>query len=205
LWHHYGTFFPHIVREMQNIQILDTISLTLHYTYYFYCVTNTKTYITFLSLFIIQIIYSIVWQIQNIQTISPTFHYTNYLFYCERKTKTYKNCISWQMPHNGATIVINVKPFGYSSRILRRRICLSSLNYFQFITIYGKLVGRFSHILWEKYKTTKMVYHFSHSSLYKLFILLCDKIQNNKNGISFLSLFIIQIIYSIVWQNIKHT
>jgi hypothetical protein len=123
LWHHYGTFFPHIVREMQNIQIMDTICLTLHYTYYlFYCVTNKKytnhfshsslykLFISivreiqnikycnpFVSLFIIHIIYSIVREIKNIQildTISLTFHYTNYLFYCVTKYKTYITFLS---------------------------------------------------------------------------------------------------------------
>jgi hypothetical protein len=107
-------------------------------------IQNNKNGISFLSLFIIQIICSIVRENKNIQildTISLTFHYTYYLFYCVTKYKTYKI----------------------------------------------------------------ITYHFSHSSLYKLFILLCDKIQNNKNGISFLSLFIIQIIYSIVREIQKHT
>jgi hypothetical protein len=51
---------------------------------------------------------------------------------------SFDNCI---IPHNGATIVINVKSFGLSSRILLWRICLSSLNYFQGITILGKFGG----------------------------------------------------------------
>jgi hypothetical protein len=131
---HY-TYYLFYCERKQNIQ---TISLTLHYRYYLFLlcdkIQNNKNGISFLSLFIIQIIYSIVRERQ------PTLHYTYYLFYCV-----------------------------------------------------------------TKYKTTKMVYHFSHSSLYKLFILLCDKIQNNKNGISFLSLFIIQIIYSIVREIQEHT
>jgi hypothetical protein len=47
--------------------------------------------------------------------------------------------------NNNATIVINVKSFGHSSRILLQRICLSSINCFKWITILGKFMERFSH------------------------------------------------------------
>jgi hypothetical protein len=49
------------------------------------------------------------------------------------------------IPTNNATIVINVKSFGHSSRILLQRICLSSINCFKWITILGKFMERFSH------------------------------------------------------------
>jgi hypothetical protein len=169
---------------------------------------NNKNGISFLSLFIIHIIYSIVWQNTKQQKwyiISLTLHYTNYLFYCERNTKTYKYynhfshsllyklfILLWEKYKNIQIlyyIVTNApqwchnsykcETFGHSSHILLRRICLSSLNYFQWITILGKFGGRFSHILWEKCK------------IYKYWI-------------PFLSLFIIHII-SIVWQIQKHT
>jgi hypothetical protein len=94
LWQTRGTFFPHIVREIQNIQKWYIISLTLHYTnYLFYCerkqkhtniitisltlhYTNysivrqiQKHNIPFLSLFVIDIIYSIVRENKNIQIL----------------------------------------------------------------------------------------------------------------------------------------
>jgi hypothetical protein len=59
-------------------------------------------------------------------------------------------------PQNDATIVINVKSFGHSSHILLWRICLSSLNYFQWITIYGKF-GAFLSLSLRKRRFLRIV------------------------------------------------
>jgi hypothetical protein len=140
------------------------ISLTLHYTnYLFYCVTKYKIYkywTPFLSLFIIQIIYSIVWQNTKQQKwyiISLTFHYTNYLFYCVTNTKTY-NTIS---------------------------LTLHYTNYLFYCERNTKT-----------YNTISLTLH------YRYYLFYCERKQNIQNyNIPFLSLFIIDIIYSIVREN----
>jgi hypothetical protein len=87
LW---GVFPTYCERKTKHTNHLSHFSLYKLFVLLCDKIQNNKNGISFLSLFIIQIIYSIVREIQkhtNIITISLTLHYTNYLFYCERKQK----------------------------------------------------------------------------------------------------------------------
>jgi hypothetical protein len=170
------------VREIQNIHY---ISLTLHYTYYlFYCVTNKKYTIPFLTLFILQIIYSIVWQIQKHTNIVlyrdkyPTGNGCDILFMVIHRNHLFPlYYLLWKARETSHEFAKNCYPL---EMIEGRKAYPPSEDTtwntkgFHIYNYCGTIMGRFSHILWEKCK------------IYKYWI-------------PFLSLFIIHII-SIVWQ-----